>query len=132
MLTEGIKGRKELLVTKENTAKAMCSGAMEVFATPAMIALMEHTAFESVAPFLEEGCGTVGTALNVRHISATPIGMKVYCETELVKVDQRALTFSVKVYDACGLIGEGTHERFIIYAEKFQAKAEAKLQAEAK
>ena len=126
MLEAGIRGKKELIVTTDKTAKAMCSGALDVFATPAMIALMENTAFESVAGELEPGCGTVGTALNVKHVSATPVGMKVTCETELMKVDGRALTFSVKAYDETGLIGEGEHERFIIYEEKFQAKANAK------
>jgi predicted thioesterase len=129
MLEAGIKGKKEITVTQDKTAKAMCSGALDVFATPAMIALMENTAFESVAAELEPGSGTVGTALNVKHVSATPVGMKVTCETELVKVDGRALTFSVKAYDEAGLIGEGEHERFIIFEEKFQAKADAKLQA---
>jgi predicted thioesterase len=129
MLKAGIKGKKEITVTQELTAKAMSSGALDVFATPAMIALMENTAFESVAAELEPGSGTVGTALNVKHVSATPVGMKVTCETELVKVDGRALTFSVKAYDEAGLIGEGDHERFIIFEEKFQAKADAKLQA---
>ena len=128
MLTTGIKGKQELVVTKENTAKAMGSGTLEVFATPAMIALMEKTAYESVAPELEEGSGTVGTALNVKHVAASPVGMKITCESELVKVDGRALTFSVKAYDEKGLIGEGEHERFIIYSEKFQAKADAKLE----
>jgi predicted thioesterase len=127
MLKAGIKGKKEITVTQELTAKAMSSGALDVFATPAMIALMENTAFESVAGELEPGSGTVGTSLNVKHVSATPVGMKVTCETELVKVDGRALTFSVKAYDEAGLIGEGEHERFIIYEEKFQAKADAKL-----
>ena len=128
MLTTGIKGKQELVVTKENTAKAMGSGTLEVFATPAMIALMEKTAYESVAPELEEGSGTVGTALNVKHVAASPVGMKITCESELVKVDGRALTFSVKAYDEKGLIGEGEHERFIIYNEKFQAKADATLE----
>jgi predicted thioesterase len=129
MLEAGIKGKKEITVTQDKTAKAMCSGALDVFATPAMIALMENTAFLSVAGELEPGSGTVGTALNVKHVSATPVGMKVTCETELVKVDGRALTFSVKAYDEAGLIGEGEHERFIIFEEKFQAKADAKIQA---
>lgn len=126
MLETGIKGHKELMVTPDKTAKAMGSGALDVFATPCMIALLENTAFESVQPELEEGCGTVGTALNVKHVAATPVGMKVTCDTELIKVDGRALTFSVKAYDACGLIGEGEHERFIISEEKFQAKTDAK------
>lgn len=128
MLETGIKGRKEIIVTQEKTAKAMGSGTLDVFATPAMIALMENTAYESVAGELEEGNGTVGTALNVRHVAATPVGMKVICETELVKADGRALTFSVKAFDEKGLIGEGEHERFIVFNEKFQAKADAKLE----
>lgn len=127
MLEAGIKGTKEIMVTNENTAKTMGSGTLDVFATPAMIALMENTAYESVATELEEGSGTVGTALNVKHVAATPVGMKVTCETELIKVDGRALTFSVKAFDEKGLIGEGEHERFIVFNEKFQAKADAKL-----
>lgn len=126
MLTEGIKGYSELTVTEEIAAKNVGSGTLMVFATPAMIALMEKTAWESVQPELEEGSGTVGTALNVKHVAATPMGMKVTCETELIKVEGRALTFSIKAYDETGLIGEGTHERFVVYNEKFQAKADAK------
>lgn len=126
MLTEGIKGYSELTVTEEMAAKNVGSGTLMVFATPAMIALMEKTAWESVQPELEEGSGTVGTALNVKHVAATPMGMKVTCETELTKVEGRALTFSIKAYDEAGLIGEGTHERFVVYNEKFQAKADAK------
>lgn len=128
MLEVGIKGTKEIMVTNENTAKTMGSGTLDVFATPAMIALMENTAYESVASELEEGSGTVGTALNVKHVAATPVGMKVTCETELIKVDGRALTFSVKAFDEKGLIGEGEHERFIVFNDKFQAKADAKLE----
>lgn len=127
MLEAGSKGTKEIMVTNENTAKTMGSGTLDVFATPAMIALMENTAYESVTAELEEGSGTVGTALNVKHVAATPVGMKVTCETELIKVDGRALTFSVKAFDEKGLIGEGEHERFIVFNEKFQAKADAKL-----
>ena len=128
MLEAGIKGTKEIMVTNENIAKTMGSGTLDVFATPAMIALMENTAYESVASELEEGSGTVGTALNVKHVATTPVGMKVTCETELIKVDGRALTFSVKAFDEKGLIGEGEHERFIVFNEKFQAKADAKLE----
>jgi predicted thioesterase len=126
MLEAGIKGTREVMVTEANTAKAMGSGALEVFATPSMIALMEQTAWESVQSQLEEGSGTVGTSLQVKHVAATPVGMKVTCESELIKVDGRALTFSVKAYDETGLIGEGEHERFIVFNDKFQAKADAK------
>lgn len=126
MLEAGIKGKKEITVTLDKTAKAMGSGTLDVFATPAMIALMENTAFESVSAELEPGSGTVGTALNVKHVSASPVGIKITCETELIKVDGRALTFSVKAYDEAGLIGEGEHERFIVFEEKFQKKADDK------
>ena len=128
MLKEGIKGTQEVVVSEENTAKTMGSGALDVFATPAMIALMEKTAWESVQPYLEEGSGTVGTLMNVKHVAASPVGMKITCETELVKVDGRALTFTVKAFDEAGLIGEGEHERFVVFNDKFQAKADAKLQ----
>lgn len=129
MLEAGIKGTKEITVTEQMSAKSMGSGTLQVFATPAMIALMEQTAWESVTSELEEGSGTVGVSLNVKHVAATPIGMKVTCETELTKVDGRSLTFTVKVYDEAGLIGEGEHERFVVYNEKFQKKADSKLQA---
>ena len=128
MLKEGIKGTQEVVVSEENTAKTMGSGALYVFATPAMIALMEKTAWESVQPYLEEGSGTVGTLMNVKHVAASPVGMKITCETELVKVDGRALTFTVKAFDEAGLIGEGEHERFVVFNDKFQTKADAKLQ----
>lgn len=128
MLETGIKGTGSVEVVRENTAAAVGSGMLEVFATPMMIALMEKTACESVAPYLEEGSGTVGTELNVKHVAATPVGMTVTCETELVEVDGRRLVFQVKASDGAGLIGEGTHERFIINNEKFQSKANGKLE----
>ena len=122
----GIKGRAETVVNHENTAKFVGSGELEVFATPQMIALMEQAAASSVAGELEEGQGTVGTLLNVSHDAATPRGMKVWAETELVEVDRRRLVFDVKAYDECGLIGQGKHERFIIQNDKFLAKVNAK------
>ena len=97
MLQTGIKGRIELTVTKDKCAGALGSGELDVFATPAMIALMEETAWKSVVPYLEPGEGTVGTALDVRHVAATPVGLKVICETELTLVDRRRLVFSVKM-----------------------------------
>ena len=126
MIQPGIKGRQEIAVTKENTAKVYGSGELEVFATPAMVALAEKTALESVAPHLAEGEGTVGTLVNVRHLAATPVGMTVRCESELVEVDRRRLVFRVELFDEVEKIGEGTHERFIIQNERFLAKANAK------
>lgn len=129
MLQAGIKGRVELTVTKDKCAGALGSGELDVFATPAMIALMEETAWKSVVSYLQPGEGTVGTALEVRHLAATPIGLRVWCETELTLVDRRRLLFNVKVYDPFGLVGEGTHERFVIQYEKFMKKANEKLAA---
>ena len=91
-----------------------------------MVALMEGTASDSVLPYLEEGQGTVGIALNITHDAATPIGMKVWCESELIKVEGRKLTFKVEVFDEKERVGGGTHERFIITTEKFQARVNAK------
>ncbi len=129
MLQTGIKGSIELTVTKEKCAGALGSGELDVFATPAMIALMEETAWKSVAPYLEPGEGTVGTALDVRHLAATPVGLRVRCDTELTLVDRRRLVFQVRVYDPFGLVGEGTHERFVIRHEKFLGKVDEKRSA---
>ena len=126
-MNTGIKGVQTEVVSEDKTAKSMGSGELKVYATPSMIALMEKTAYISVASELEEGQGTVGTLINVKHLAATPLGMEVKCESELVEVDGRRLVFDVKVYDETGLIGEGTHERFIIFNEKFQSKADTKL-----
>lgn len=128
MLTTGIKGREEILVTEQNSAKTMGSGTLDVFATPAMTALMEQTAWKSVAPYLEEGSGTVGTFLSVTHDAPTPLGMKVWCECQLMEIDGRRLVFEVAAYDEKGRIGCGRHERFIINDEKFQAKANQKAE----
>ncbi len=129
MLETGIKGTKTVIVNESNTAKTMGSGTLEVFATPALIALMEETCWRSVAGELEEGCGTVGTLLEIRHTAPTPVGMEVTCESTLVEVDGRRLVFEVTASDAKGVVGEGKHERFIIQNEKFQAKANAKKDA---
>lgn len=126
MLTIGTKGHLEQMVTEEVTADRIGSGLVKVFATPMMIALIEKTCNESVVPQLEAGQGTVGTLINVSHCAATPVGMKVWCDSELVEIDRRRLVFNVKAYDGCGLIGEGVHERFVIDSQKFQRKAEEK------
>ena len=123
----GICGVQTIVVTEQQTAKHLGSGELAVFATPCMIALMENTAYRSVQPCLEPGQGTVGTLLNVKHLAATPVGMEVRCETKLIEIDRKRLVFEVKAFDACGLIGEGTHERFVIDNQKFMQKANGKL-----
>ena len=129
MLKVGIEGRREMIVTRDKSAKFMESGGLEIFATPMMIALMEAVAFDSVIDYLEEGQGTVGTKVDIEHISPTPVGMKVTGVSKLVEIDRRRLVFDVEAYDEEGLIGKGTHERFIIDSDKFQKKANAKLTA---
>ena len=126
MLQLGIKGKQTIVVTPAQTAAYYGSGALEVFATPAMVALLEETAWRSVQPYLEEGQATVGTRVDIRHLAATPLGGKVTCESELVEIDRRRLVFKVDVFDEKTKVGEGTHERFIIQSEKFLAAAKAK------
>ena len=127
MLETGIKGFREITVTDSLTARRFGSGELDVYATPAMIALAEETALKSVADRLEPGQGTVGTRVDIAHLAATPLGMKVRCETELIEIDRRKLTFAVRVSDEVEKIAEGTHERFVIDNEKFLKKAAGKV-----
>ncbi len=127
MITTGNKNIIEIAVTKNDTARVLGSGELEVLATPRMVALMEECAYKCVASELEDGQSTVGTLMNVKHLSATPVGMRAWAEAEVTEVDGRRIVFSVKAYDDSGLIGEGTHERFIIFAEKFTQKTYSKL-----
>ena len=122
----GARGRAECVVTGENTAAAVGSGLLPVFATPAMLALMENAAVQAVQVGLGEGEGTVGTRLEVSHDAATPVGMKVWAEAELTAVEGRKLTYTVAAFDEAGPIGRGEHQRFIIQADRFLAKAQAK------
>lgn len=117
----------ETVVSADNTATAMGSGTLEVFSTPSMIALAEKAAYSAVQSSLDGGLTTVGTLMNMKHLSATPVGMKVRAEATLTEEDGRRLVFDVKAYDESGLIGEGTHERFIIKSESFLEKTYAKL-----
>ena len=128
-LAIGIRAERDVLVTAENTARALGSGGLPVYATPAMITLMELCAAESVLPYLPEGSSSVGTRIDVKHLSATPVGMTIRCETELVEVDRRRLVFTCKVFDDAGLIGEGIQERFVVDNAKFMEKTEQKKQA---
>ena len=122
----GIMGSASCVVTEQDTAKAVGSGGVDVMSTPRLVALMENAAKDSVAPYLEPGMTTVGTALNIQHMAATPVGMNCTAESTLIEIDRRRLVFEVKAYDEAGLIGEGTHERFVVDMEKFTAKCEAK------
>lgn len=128
MIETGIKGYAELRVTPEVTAREVGSGAVEVFATPMMIALVEKACSLSVKPFLEEGQETVGTLVNAAHTAASPLGADIRCESILTEIDRRRLVFRFTVYDNAGVVGEGTHERFIIDREKFMSKALTRLQ----
>ena len=127
----GIKGERKFVVTADKLANQVGSGLVAVYATPMMIAAIENTAAGSVAPYLEEGKTTVGTLVNVSHVAATPEGMEVRVETELVEIapNGKMLTFKVAAYDEAGLIGEGTHQRAIVAKERFEAKAQAKKNA---
>lgn len=126
MITTGIKGTCSVVADESNSAKKMGSGTLDVFATPAMTALMEKTAWQSIAPYLEQGQGSVGTRLDITHDAPTPLGMTVTCQSELVKVDGRRLVFEVTASDNKEIIGRGMHERFIIDDKKFLTKANLK------
>ena len=127
-VTVGLKGRAESLVTEENTALTAGSGTLPVFATPFMCALMEKAAWTSLAPYLSEGESTVGTKLEITHDSASPLGIKVWAESEVTAVDGKRIVLKVAAYDEKGLIGQGVHERFIITNDRFLAKAGRKLE----
>ena len=119
----GIRGEESEVVRHDNTAAAYGSGLVEVYATPAMIALMEKTCYRSVMPFLSEGEGTVGTHIDVSHKKASPLGTVITCKSEIVEIDRRRIVFRVEAFDDKGdVIGDGTHERFVINVEKFMNK----------
>ena len=125
-LKSGVRGEAWVEVNESNTAIAYGSGGVSVFATPAMIGLMEKAALSSVDPLLEEGMTTVGTVINVQHLAATPVGMKVTALSELVEVDGRRLVFKVEARDEAEIVGRGTHERFVVPQKKFLDRASAK------
>ena len=125
-VTVGMKAKAEAVVNDQNTAISAGSGTLPVFATPWMCALMEQAAWTAVAPGLAEGESTVGTKLNISHVSATPVGLKVWAESEVTQVDGRRIELKVAAYDEKGPIGQGTHQQFIVQDEKFLARAAAK------
>ena len=118
--------QKTTLVEEALTAEHIGSGSVHVLATPMMIALMEAAALEAVQPYLSEGWTTVGTRVDIEHVRPTPVGEEVTAEALLIKVEDRALEFSVKAMDSRGLIGQGTHHRFIINLEKFASGVRGK------
>ncbi len=127
MIPVGAKAESHLTVKQEDTALAWGSGSLPVLATPRMILMVEATAVECLAPYVEEGKTSVGTLVDVAHVSASPVGSEVVCRVEVTEVDRARVVFSVSVTDAAGDVGTGTHERFVVTAEKFMAKADAKL-----
>lgn len=122
----GIKGYAEETVNESNVASSVGSGLLSVYSTPSMIALIEKAASESVSPYLEDGQGTVGMRLEVDHLAPTPMGEKVWAETELVEIDRRVLTFRASVFTGKEKIGEGIHRRCIILNDRFMEKMNTK------
>ncbi len=125
-LKTGMISELEIIVDDQHTAEALGSGGVRVFATPMMIALMEGAALKAVASHLPEDFTTVGLSLNVRHIAATPVGMKVTAKAELLQIEEKKLTFKVEAFDETEKIGEGTHERYIVQLSRFLQKVRQK------
>ena len=126
-ITIGMKVQASTLVEREDTALEVGSGDLLVYATPCMAALMEGAACEAIAPALGETETTVGTVLNLEHLSATPVGMEVRAEAEVTAVEGKAVTFSIQAFDEAGLIGRGTHKRVVVSSQKFLDKTYSKL-----
>ena len=127
MIETGMTYTMREMVTEERTAKSLGSGSLMVYGTPAMLLLVEKTAVALLEGHLDEGMTSVGTNLNVDHVSATPVGMEVCARLTLKEIDKRKLVFDVIVEDNAGVIGRGNHERFLVNGEKFQKKTDAKL-----
>ncbi len=126
-ITVGLKGEVATLAEREDTAIEVGSGDLLVYATPCMVALMEGAACEAIAGCLSETQTTVGTALNIEHISATPVGLEVRAEATVTAVEGKVITFQVLAFDEAGQIGKGTHQRVIVNSQKFLDKAYSKL-----
>lgn len=125
-LHSGLTSKIETIVTQKDTADSFGSGGVKVFATPMMIGLMENAALSAVDIHLPKGYATVGTRLDIQHMAATPVGMKVYATAQLTEVDGKRLLFKVEAFDEKEKIGQGCHERYIINIQKFIEKTAAK------
>ena len=123
----GMKGEATTMAEREDTAMEVGSGSLLVYATPCMVALMEGAACEAIQEALSDSQTTVGTELNIQHVSATPVGLEVRAEAEVIAVDGKVITFEVKAFDEAGEIGKGTHKRVIVNTQKFLEKAYKKL-----
>ena len=126
-LKVGLRGEVASQVELQDTALEVGSGSLRVFATPCMVAMMEGAACEALEGLLPEGRTSVGTRLDIRHTAATPVGLEVRAEAELIQVEGRKLTFQVRAFDEKGEIGSGTHERVLISEQKFLDKTYEKL-----
>ncbi len=126
-ITVGLKGEARITVEREDTALEVGSGSLLVYATPCMVALMEGAACEAIAQCLPEEKSSVGTYLEISHLSATPVGLEVWAEAEVTAVEGSMITFQVTAYDEAGKIGEGTHKRAIISTQRFLDKTYSKL-----
>lgn len=126
-ITVGMSGCVSTSVEREDTALEVGSGALLVYATPCMVALMEGAACEAIAEAIPEDKTTVGIELNISHLAATPVGMEVRAEAEVTAVEGNIITFSLTAYDEAGKIGEGIHKRAIVTAQRFLDKTYAKL-----
>lgn len=123
-ITLGKSFTQEMIVTRKDTAAAHGSGKLEVFATPALVCLMENTAIKCLKGMLYDKDDTVGIAIDVKHVKATPVGKKVSCRATITGVDGRLIRFSVEAWDETATIGTATHDRFVIDPERFTRKIE--------
>lgn len=130
MIEIGLKTVDEYIVAEKDTAKTFDSGALHILATPMLICSAERSCKNLVQPLMDEGMGTVGTLVNIRHMAPTPVGMKYRCESEVIAVEGRLIRFHVTLSDEREIIGEGIHERFVVNEERFQSKAERKRNTE--
>ena len=126
-ITIGLKGEARTMVEREDTAQEVGSGSLLVYATPCMVALMEGAACEAIAECLPEEKTSVGTFLEISHLSATPVGLEVWAEAEVTAVEGSIVTFQVTAFDEAGKIGEGTHKRAVITTQRFLDKTYSKL-----